>query len=67
MNQPKQQSKSVKLNEQKVLAIRTSLKSGVPSEKLAKIYKVHRSTISDIKNRTTWKQVGGPKLKKGKN
>jgi len=37
---------------------------GIRSSLLSKLYKIHETTIGDIKNFTTWKHVGGPKQKR---
>ena len=53
-----------KLTKDEALSIRISLYMGIRPSLLSKLYKVHETTISDIKNFTTWKHVGGPKPKR---
>jgi transposase len=44
----------MKLNEKKVNKIKTLLNKGYPYRKLSKSFKVHHSTIADIKHELTW-------------
>jgi hypothetical protein len=45
------------LNEEAVKVIRFYIERGVPQIKLAKLYKVHKTTISAIKRREIWSWV----------
>ena len=44
------------LNEEKALEIRKLLQKGLTCTEIAKLYKVHRDTIGDIKRNKTWQE-----------
>ena len=47
----------IKLNIENVIDIKTRLKNNEKINDVAKIYNVHRSTISNIKNNKKWKNI----------
>lgn len=59
-------SRSAKLTKETVLRLRHLYAEGASQPELAATFNLHQSTVSDIVVGKTWRKVGGPLKKKGR-